>query len=94
MMESLLVPNDLQCHWLVGLVVKTLREEGGGEERRGEREVRGRGGGEGGGRRGRRRGGREPRGKRKEKYEGEEIRRGEREVDEVRVRRKENVKRL
>ena len=60
MMESILVPNDLQCHWLVGLVVKTLREEGGGEEgggeeRRGEREVRGRGGGEGGGRRGRRR---------------------------------------
>ena len=33
MMESLLVPNDLQCHWLVGLVVKTLREEGGWKER-------------------------------------------------------------
>lgn len=48
MMESLLVPNDLQRHWLVGLVVKTLREE---RWRRGKREARGRGGGEGGGRR-------------------------------------------
>ena len=48
MMESLLVPNDLQRHWLVGLVVKTLREERwrrGEKEgwRRGKREARGRG---------------------------------------------------
>ena len=35
MMESLLVPNDLQRHWLVSLVVKTLREE---RWRRGEKE--------------------------------------------------------
>ena len=58
MMESLLVPNDLQCHWLVGLVVKTLREEGGGEE----------GGGEG-----RRKERQEKRGKRAERREEGEV---------------------
>lgn len=58
MMESLLVPNDLQRHWLVGLVVKTLREE---RWRRGKRE--GWGGRREGGGRGKRREEREKRGK-------------------------------
>ena len=42
MVESLLISNDLQRHWLVGLVIKTLRGRGkGGREGRG-REGRGR----------------------------------------------------
>ena len=53
MVKSLLISNDLQRHWLVGLVIKTLRgrnERGGEREvRRREGEVRGREGGERGG---------------------------------------------
>ena len=51
MVKSLLISNNLQRHWLVGLVIKTLR---GRNERGGEREVRRRG--EGGEREGRGRG--------------------------------------
>ena len=49
MMKSLLISNDLQRHWLVGLVVKTLRGEGGGRKGGGrDRGREGRERGEGG----------------------------------------------
>ena len=50
MVKSLLISNDLQRHWLVGLVIKTLRGrgEGGRGEREGGRGERRGGRGEGG----------------------------------------------